>query len=78
VLAGMVAATVGVGLFARYDARIGPLTVRLAARPAFRPGSTLAAPPFGSISASTHLGLLGFRATLDEVDVDGLERLIRR
>jgi predicted phosphodiesterase len=74
----MLGAAVAIGLFARQDARIGPLTVRLAGRPSLRPASTLVIPPFGSVSAATHQGPLAFRATLDEVDVPALEGLIRR
>ena len=77
-LAGALGGALAVGLLARQDARIGPLTVRLAARPSLHAGSTLAVPPFGTVTADTHGGLLAFRATLDNVDARALARLIRR
>jgi len=50
--------------------------VRLSARPALSGSSRLALPPFGSVTARTHLGPIAFRATLDDVDVPALGRLI--
>ncbi len=58
------------------DARIGPATVRLSARPALSGSSRLALPPFGSVSADTHVGPIAFRASLDDVDVQALAHLI--
>jgi predicted phosphodiesterase len=63
---------------ARLDARIGPATLRLSARPAVEGSSHLAVPPFGSVTARTHWGPLQFRATLDDVDVQALGQLIDR
>jgi predicted phosphodiesterase len=77
-LAGALGGALAVGLLARQDARIGPLTVRLAAWPSLHAGSTLAVPPFGTVTADTHDGLLAVRATLDNVDARALARLIRR
>jgi predicted phosphodiesterase len=75
-LAGAAGALLAIGLLARAETRIGPATVRLSARPALVGTSTLDVPPFGSVSARTHLGPLAFRATLDGVDVPALSRLI--
>jgi hypothetical protein len=77
-LAGALGGALAIGLLARQDARIGPLTVRLAAWPSMHAGSTLAVPPFGTVTADTHDGLLAVRATLDNVDARALARLIRR
>jgi hypothetical protein len=77
-LAGALGGALTIGLLARQDTRIGPLTVRLAAWPSMHAGSTLAVPPFGTVTADTHDGLLAFRATVDNVDVRALAGLIRR
>jgi predicted phosphodiesterase len=50
--------------------------VRLSARPAIRGSSLLAVPPFGSMSARTHVGPVQFRATVDDVDVGRLGQLL--
>jgi len=78
VLAGALGALLAVSLLARLDARIGPATLRLSARPALVGSSRLAVPPFGSVSAHTHVGPIEFRATLDDVDVQALGELIDR
>ncbi|HET6747773.1 MAG TPA: metallophosphoesterase [Actinomycetes bacterium] len=75
-LAGALGALLAVGFLARQDARVGPATLRLSARPAVVGTSHLAVPPFGSISARTHQGLLAFRATVDDVDVGRLGKLL--
>jgi hypothetical protein len=67
VLAGALGGALAIRLLARQDARIGPLTVRLAAWPSLHAASTLAVPPFGTVTADTHEGLLAVRATLDNV-----------
>lgn len=77
-VAGALGALLAVTFLVHEDARIGPATVRLSARPALSldGSSRLALPPFGSVTAHTHLGPLAFRATLDDVDVQALGRLI--
>jgi len=75
-LAGAAGALLAVTLLARADARVGPATVHLSARPSLSGDSTLLVPPFGSVAADTHHGPLAFRATLEGVDVPSLERLI--
>jgi predicted phosphodiesterase len=70
--AGALGALLLVALLGKQDARVGPATVRLSARPALVGSSQLAVPPFGSVSARTHLGPVQFRATLDDVDVPAL------
>lgn len=72
--AGALGAVLAITLVARQDARIGPASVRLSVRPALSGSSRLAVPPFGSVTAHTHKGLLQFRATLDDVDVAQLNR----
>jgi hypothetical protein len=47
VLAGALGGALAIGLLARQDARIGPLTVRLAAWPSLHAASTLAVPRSG-------------------------------
>ncbi len=78
VLAGVIGALLAITFLARLDARVGPATLRLSARPAVEGSSRLAVPPFGSVSARTHHGPLEFRATLDDVDVPALGELIDR
>jgi predicted phosphodiesterase len=70
--AGALGALLLISLLGRQDARVGPATVRLSAQPALSGSSRLAVPPFGSVSAHTHQGLVQFRATLDDVDVPAL------
>lgn len=54
---------------------IGPLSVAVRLTPAFDGATTLAFPPFGSISADTHAAPLDAEVRLDEVDIAGLEAL---
>jgi predicted phosphodiesterase len=72
----MLGAALAITFLARDDARVGPATVRLSARPAVEGSSRLAVPPFGSMSARTHLGPVEFRATVDDVDVGRLGQLL--
>jgi predicted phosphodiesterase len=76
VAAGALGAVLAVTLVARQDAQIGPAKVRLSVRPALSGSSRLAVPPFGSVSAHTHVGPLQFRATLDDVDVVRLNQAL--
>jgi predicted phosphodiesterase len=75
-LAGAIGALLAVTFLARQETSVGPATVQLEATPALVGSSRLAAPPFGSVSARTHLGPLAFRATIDDVDLRGLGRLL--
>jgi predicted phosphodiesterase len=65
-----------VTFLARQEVTVGPARVRLEAGAALVGTSRLAAPPFGSVSARTHQGPLAFRATVDDVDVQQLGRLL--
>jgi len=65
-----------VSFLARQEVTVGPARVRLEAHAALAGSSRLAAPPFGSVSARTHQGPLAFRATIDDVDVKRLGRLL--
>jgi predicted phosphodiesterase len=65
-----------VTFLAHQEVTVGPARVRLEAGPAVVGSSRLAAPPFGSVSARTHQGPLAFRATIDDVDVQRLGRLL--
>jgi predicted phosphodiesterase len=47
---------------------LGPTRVTIAAVPAFAGSTTLALPPFGSVSAATHFSPIAVKATLQEVD----------
>jgi predicted phosphodiesterase len=78
VLAGVIGALLAITLLARLDARVGPATLRLSARPALEGSSRLEVPPFGSVAARTHHGPLEFRASLDDVDVKALGEVIDR
>jgi predicted phosphodiesterase len=75
-LAGAVGALLAVSFLARQEVTVGPARIRLEARVALAGSSRLAAPPFGSVSAHTHKGPLAFRATVDDVDVKRLGRLL--
>jgi predicted phosphodiesterase len=75
-LAGAVGALLAVTFLAHQEVTVGPATLRLSAGPALTGSSRLAAPPFGSVSARTHRGPLAFRATIDDVDVPRLGRLL--
>jgi predicted phosphodiesterase len=65
-----------VTFLARQEVTVGPARVRLEAGAALTGSSRLAAPPFGSVSARTHQGPVAFRATVDDVDVKRLGRLL--
>jgi predicted phosphodiesterase len=65
-----------VTFLARQEVTVGPARVRLEAHAALAGSSRLAAPPFGSVSARTHQGPLAFRATIDDIDVKRLGRLL--
>jgi predicted phosphodiesterase len=65
-----------VSFLARQEVTVGPARIRLEAHAALAGSSRLAAPPFGSVSARTHQGPLAFRATIDDVDVKRLGRLL--
>jgi predicted phosphodiesterase len=67
-----------VTFLARQDVAVGPARVGLSAGPALVGSSRLAAPPFGSVSARTHLGPLTFRAVIEDVDVPRLGQLLQR
>ena len=78
ILVGVVGALLAITFLAHLDARVGPATLRLSARPALEGSSRLAVPPFGSVTARTHHGPIEFRATLDDVDVQALGEVIDR
>jgi predicted phosphodiesterase len=65
-----------VTFLARQEVTVGPATLHLSAGPALVGSSRLAAPPFGSVSARTHLGPLAFQAAIEDVDVPRLGRLL--
>jgi predicted phosphodiesterase len=65
-----------IAFLARQEVTVGPAQVRLSAGPALAGSSRLAAPPFGSVSAHTHLGPLAFRASIDDIDVRALGQLL--
>jgi predicted phosphodiesterase len=69
-------ALLAVTFLADQEVTVGPARVRLEAGVALVGSSRLAAPPFGSVSARTHQGPLAFRATVDDVDVKRLGRLL--
>lgn len=54
---------------------IGPLSATIELMPALDGTTTLAFPPFGTVSADTHSGLISAHIRLDEVDVRALEEL---
>lgn len=67
---GLLGAWLGMLVAGNLSAEVGPFTVRLSAN--FGPGVTeVVLPPFGRLTADTHLAPLRFRTTL--TDVDGLE-----
>ncbi|MDY0340216.1 MAG: metallophosphoesterase [Coriobacteriia bacterium] len=54
---------------------IGPVSVSVELTPTLDGGTTLAFPPFGTVSADTHSGPVTVRIRLEEVDVGALEVL---
>ena len=76
--AGVLGALLAVTFLARQEITVGPARVRLEAQPALVGTSRLAAPPFGSVSARTHQGPLTFKATIDDIDIKALGRLLAR
>ena len=72
---GVVGAGVGLQAFARTTVPMGPFEVQLDAVPGH--GRTdIALPPLGRVSADTHAAPVHLSATLTEVDVKQLQRLI--
>jgi len=71
-----IAAVVGLaafGGFARHSFPVGPARVSTSATPSLTPRTTVSVPPFGSISAGTHVTPLALRVSLDEIDIPQLE-----
>ncbi|MGZ8612504.1 MAG: hypothetical protein ACXWX0_09575, partial [Actinomycetota bacterium] len=74
---GLVGAWIGMALFARTTVPLGPFRVELGA--GFGRGETrLGLPPFGALTADTHLSPLGLSATLQDVGVEGLTDAVYR
>lgn len=77
VFVGLVGAWLGMSLFARTTVPIGPFRVEL--QTGFGRGETvLALPPFGALTADTHLAPLGLSATLVDVGVQRLTDVVNR
>jgi predicted MPP superfamily phosphohydrolase/ADP-ribose pyrophosphatase YjhB (NUDIX family) len=73
---GLAGTWLGVTVGARRGAALGPFDVQLSA--GFGKGQTeIVLPPLGRVTADTHTAPLAFRATLREVDVQELTRLLR-
>ncbi|MDP8957058.1 MAG: hypothetical protein M3N24_08890, partial [Actinomycetota bacterium] len=73
---GLAGTWLGVTVGARRGADLGPFNVQLSA--AFGRGETeIVLPPLGRLRADTHAAPLSFRATLREVDIRELTRLLR-
>ena len=74
---GLVGAWLGMSLFARTTVPIGPFHVEL--QTGFGRGETvLALPPFGALTADTHLAPVGLSATLVDVGVQRLTDVVNR
>jgi predicted phosphodiesterase len=74
---GLVGAWLGMALLSRTTAPLGPFRVELQA--GFGKGETrLALPPFGALTADTHLAPLGLSATLEDVGVQRLTDVVNR
>jgi predicted MPP superfamily phosphohydrolase len=76
-LVGLLGAWLGMSLFARTTVPIGPFHVEL--QMGLGRGETvLAFPPFGALTADTHLAPLGLSATLMDVGVQRLTDVVNR
>lgn len=76
VVVGIVGALSGMTLWAKTTVGMGPFQVLLSSR--FGHGVTvIALPPFGRLSADTHLAPLRFTATLQSVRINDLTRILR-
>lgn len=71
----VIAALAAFGVVAASRAEVGPVVLSIRIAPALDGGSTLAFPPFGSVSADTHAGPVSATLTLEEVDVRVLQQL---
>jgi predicted MPP superfamily phosphohydrolase len=77
VLVGLVGAWLGMALLARTTVPIGPFRVELNA--GFGRGEThLGLPPFGALTADTHLSPIRLDASLEDVDVERLTDVVNR
>jgi hypothetical protein len=74
---GLIGAWLGMALFAQTTVPMGPFRVELDA--GFGKGDTrLGLPPFGSLSADTHVSPLHLSATLHDVGVERLTEVVER
>jgi predicted MPP superfamily phosphohydrolase len=73
---GLAGAWLGMSLLAATTVPIGPFRVELSA--GFGRGETrVGLPPFGSLTADTHLAPLGLSATLEDVGIERLTEVVR-
>jgi predicted phosphodiesterase len=63
------------GLAGRSSVELGPVTVGVQLTPSLDGSTTLQFRPFGRVSADTHAGPVALVASLDEVDVDAVQRM---
>jgi predicted phosphodiesterase len=76
IVVGLVGALAGMSLWAKTSVPMGPFQVLLTSR--FGKGVTvIALPPFGRLTADTHVAVLRFTATLQAVRVNELTQIIR-
>jgi hypothetical protein len=73
---GVLGVAVGLILFSRSDARVGPLLVRFETRLALDGGSEIVIPPLGSLWLDSHSGPLRLNATVIGIDQQAAEDLI--
>lgn len=69
------AGSIAFAAFARSTYPIGPARVTVQVRPGTAGTTTLALPPFGEVRAATHSTPVRLQATLQEVDLDSLQRM---
>src|SRR5213593_896006 len=76
IVVGIAGALSGTALWARSSVSMGPFQVLLTSR--FGKGVTvIALPPFGRLTADTHLAPLRFAATLQSIRVNELAQIVR-
>ncbi len=73
---GAVAAVVTLPFTSPTSGRVGPGTVELRATAARSGGTRLALPPLGAVSAHTHAAPVALEATVEQIDLDGLQTLL--
>ncbi len=74
---GLVGGLLGLSLGGTVNHDVGPLATSMRVLPTWQGGTTVEIPPLGELVLDTHAGPLGLRASLEGVDVEAAQRLLK-